>query len=214
MCAVMDATYAGDAVFLVVRDSHRSENVWCQEFVTESTYAYQVAYHELIDGGFEIISITGDGRVALPFLFPGIPVQMCHFHQKQIIIQCTTLNPKLEAGQEILALVNTLTYTDEATFAKALSLWCTKWFTFLNEKTTNPDTGKEYYTHRKLRRARSSLKMHLSILFTYLRYPELNIPNTTNSLDGSFAKVKTARRVHTGLRRARLLKVLLSLIQK
>jgi hypothetical protein len=214
MCAVMDATRVGESVFLVVRDSHQRENVWCRLFSSETTAAYQIAYQELVEQGFEIVSITGDGRVALSYLFPGIPIQMCHFHQKQIIVQCTTLNPKLVCGQEILALVNTLTTTDEPTFTKAFRAWCDTWHDFLNEKTINPDTGRTQYTHRNLRRARTSLKTHLPVLFTYQKYPDLHIPNTTNSLEGSFAKVKTAVRVHTGLRRRRLVKLVRSLIQK
>lgn len=213
MSSVMDATHVGASVFLVVRDPNKSENVWCKEFYSESTYAYQVAYQELSEQGFEIVSITGDGRVALPFLFP-VPIQMCHFHQKQIIVRCTTLHPKLEAGQEILAIVDTLTHTDKKLFTRAFDAWCLKWNVFLDEKTLSPDTGKKQFTHRKLRRARSSIKRNLHFLFTYLTYPKLNIPNTTNSLDGSFAKVKTARRVHTGLRRDRLIKLMLSLLQK
>ena len=210
----MDATYSSNSVFVVVRDPNEKENVWCREFLSESTYAYQVAYAELLEKGFTITGITGDGRVALPFLFPGVPIQMCHFHQKQIVVQCTTLNPTLATGQEVLDLINTLTYTDEETFTEAFNTWCKKWHDFLNEKTTNPNTNRKQFTHRKLRRARSSIKRHLPFLFTYLKYPELNMPNTTNSLDGSFAKVKTARRVHTGLRYDRSVKLMLSLLQK
>jgi len=214
MSAVMDATHAGEGVFLVVRDPNTRENVWCRAFSNESTYAYQVAHQELLEQGFEIVGITGDGRIALPFLFPGTPIQMCHFHQKQIIVQCVTLNPKLDAGKEILALVNTLTHTDEETFTEAFTVWCKRWHDFLNERTINPETRRRQYTHRKLRRARSSLNTHLPMLFTYQKYPQLGIPNTTNSLDGSFAKVKTAMRVHSGLRRDRMVKLARSLLQK
>ncbi len=214
MSAVMDAIHTGSSVFVVVRDVQRKENVWCREFESESPYAYQVAYNDLTRSGFEIVSITGDGRVALPYVFSGVPIQMCHFHQKQIIVRCVSLHPKLQAGKELLALVETLTTTDERMFTKRFESWCVRWYDFLNEKTINPETGRKQYTHRKLRRARTSIKMHLPFLFTYLKYPELHIPNTTNSLEGMFAKVKTARRVHTGLRRTRLLKLLLSLLRK
>ena len=209
----MDATYAGDKVFVVVRDPVRKENIWCKTYSSESTYAYQEAYRELTEQGFLITGITGDGRVAVPFLFP-VPIQMCHFHQKQIIVTCTTKNPKLPAGREILDLINTLTTTDEETFTRRFNEWCAKWDSFLKEKTLNPETGRSQYTHRKLRRARTSIKTHLPYLFTYQKYPELNMPNTTNSLDGSFGKVKTARRVHTGLKPHRQMKLLLSLLRK
>ena len=45
-------------------------------------------------------------------------------------------------------------------------------------------------------------------------HPELNIPNTTNSLDGSFKKVKNAIAVHSGLTQERKLKLVMSLIMK
>lgn len=35
-----------------------------------------------------------------------------------------------------------------------------------------------------------SLKINLPFLFTYLKYSELNIPNTTNFLDGSVSQLK------------------------
>jgi hypothetical protein len=41
-----------------------------------------------------------------------------------------------------------------------------------------------------------SLKTNLPYLFTYLEYRELNIPNTTNSLDGSFTNLKDLAGVH------------------
>ena len=71
-----------------------------------------------------------------------------------------------------------------------------KWFephqSYLNERTTNPETGKSHYTHRKLRSAYSSLKRNLDYLFVFEQYPDLNIPNTTNLLDGEFAGLKRA----------------------
>ncbi|HEY4478754.1 MAG TPA: hypothetical protein VI981_00100, partial [Candidatus Paceibacterota bacterium] len=42
----------------------------------------------------------------------------------------------------------------------------------------------------KVRGAYLSMERNLPYLFTYQKYPELNIPNTTNSLDGSFTHLK------------------------
>ena len=36
----------------------------------------------------------------------------------------------------------------------------------------------------------SELTTNLPYLFTYQKYPELAIPNTTNALDGTFAHLK------------------------
>lgn len=214
MVAIMDATYTGDSWMLVVRDPHAKENVYVREYTHETTFAYQEAKRALEEQGFVFMAIVGDGRVATPWLFSDVPVQMCHFHQIQIIIRYTTLNPKLEAGQELLDLVRTLPNTDEASFTDAFNQWCRTWDTFLKECATDTTTGRKRYTHRNLRAARTSIRQHLPYLFTYTKHPELNIPNTTNSLDGSFGKVKKSIGIHSGLKRTRRIKMITSLITK
>ena len=47
-----------------------------------------------------------------------------------------------------------------------------------------------YYTHKKVRSAYRSLKTNLPNLFTYQRYLALNIPNTTNTIDGSLLDIR------------------------
>lgn len=212
MVAIMDATRVGDEWVFVVRDPHEKENVYVETVQSESTYCYQVALQKLNEQGFSILAIVGDGKVAVSWLFRGIPVQMCHFHQKQIVIRCITLDPQLPAGIELLALINTLTTSTEAFFTDAFTKWCEKWETFLKEKSLNEKSGRYAYTHRKLRSARDSIKRHLPYLFTFLRYPELYIPNTANSLDGSFTKIKNSIAVHAGLSRTQKMKMVKTLL--
>ena len=209
----MDASRVGSQWIFVVRDPHAKENVYMATVQFESTFCYQVALQTLKERGFTITAIVGDGKVTVSWLFKDIPLQMCHFHQKQIVIRCITLNPLLPAGIELLAITNTLTTSSEADFTVRFTDWCTKWDEFLKEKSLNEKTGKYFYTHRKLRSARDSIKRHLPILFTFEHYPHLNIPNTTNSLDGSFTKIKNSIAVHAGLahkQKMKLVKTLLS----
>lgn len=212
MVAVIDATRVCDEWVFVVRDPHEKENVYVETVQSESTYCYQVALQTLREQGFSIQAVIGDGKMTVSWLFKGLPVQMCHFHQKQIVIRCITLNPQLPAGIELLALVNTLTTSTEATFTDAFISWCEKWEAFLKEKSLNEKSGRYAYTHRKLRSARDSIKRHLPYLFTFLRYPELHIPNTTNSLDGVFTKIKNSIAVHAGLSRAQKMKMVKTLL--
>jgi len=212
MVAVMDATRVGDEWVFAVRDPHEKENVYVEIVPCESTYCYQVAVHDLRERGFTLQAIVGDGKMALSWLFKGLPVQMCHFHQKQIVIRCITLNPQLPAGVELLALTNTLTTSAEAEFTALFTMWCEKWETFLKEKSLNEKSGRYAYTHRKLRSARDSIKRHLPYLFTFLRYPDLHIPNTTNSIDGSFTKIKNSIAVHAGLSRDQKMKMVKTLL--
>lgn len=210
--AIMDATRVGRWWYFVVRDPHAKENVYMAEIYSETTFCYQMAIKELTEKGFIIKAVVVDGKVALsPWLFGDILVQMCHFHQKQIIVRYITLSPILEAGKELLALANTLTITNEEEFTLAFKNWCDKWKTFLNEKTVS-EKGRPFFTHRNLRSAKSSVKRHLPYLFTYKKYPELHIPNTTNSLDGSFAKLKNSIAVHAGLSQKLKMKMIKTLL--
>jgi hypothetical protein len=213
MVAVGDATWIHGSWMLVIRDPERHENVYEAELSWETTAAYQVARRELASQGVRFSAFVGDGRVATPFIFSDIPVQMCHFHQIQIAVRHLTTHPDLQAGQELLALVYTLPTSDKASFIDAFALWCRTWADFLKEKTVHPETGRSSYTHRRLRSARASIADHIDYLFTFQDHPELRIPNTTNSLDGSFKKVKLALGVHSGLSRKRKLKLVTSLLR-
>ena len=140
---------------------------------------------------------------------------MCQFHQIKQVTKYLTRRPQTEAGRELRTLILTLTTTDEAMFTKALEAWHAKWGGYIEEKTVDSFvTGKKkwYYTHGKVRSAYRSIKHNLPYLFTYLKYPELNIPNTTNDLDGSFSALKKKLAVHHGLRRDRRFKVISQLL--
>jgi hypothetical protein len=178
------------------------KNIYVREVQTESVDAYRKGRTELEKRGYTIQAIVLDGKPGVRQLFSDIPVQMCHFHQKQIITRYLTNSPKLQASIELKRLTAILCETDETTFFSALEAWHTKWSYFLKEKTTDPITGKWHYTHKRLRSAYRSLKLNLPYLFTYRKYPELNIPNTTNSLDGCFAYLKELVRVHRGSTKA------------
>lgn len=144
------------------------------------------------------MAVVLDGRRGIRAVFADVPVQMCHFHQKMIINRYLTTKPKLEAGIELREITFDLRKTNEEAFSKALNDWHKKWKEFLKERTTNPVTGKWHYTHKRIRAAYRSLVTNLPYLFTYQKYPELNIPNTTNSLDGSFAHLKELLIIHRG----------------
>jgi len=184
---------------LVFRDWTSKENLWWKFIDEEKIYYYDEGRAHLLSLGYIILSVTCDGFSGLPQLFFPIPVQFCHFHQAQIVRRYTTLNPKIVAGHELLELVKTLTITTEKIFEHRLSIFVDKYRTFLNEKTTNSLTGISFYTHPRLRSAVKSLQVHLHMLFTFERYPLLNIPTTTNSLESHFSHIKDIVRIHRGL---------------
>ncbi len=214
MVAVMDCTFFGrTSGYLVVRDPHQRENVYWSEIERETLDEYRCARDTLESLGFVILAVVADGKPGLKPLYKKLPVQMCHFHQKLIITRYLTMRPKLEAGIELRELVHSLLEKDEESFSQELAAWHEKWHEFLKERTTNPETGRWHYTHKRLRSAHRSLQTNLPYLFTYKRYPELNIPNTTNGLEGSFTHLKELVRVHRGAKPDLKRKIITSILQ-
>ena len=197
---VMDTTYFRRAFgVMVFRCPHRKKNLLWKFVPWEKFEHYNDGITELVQQGWKIKAIVCDGKSGLLKGF-SVPTQMCHFHQAAIVTRYVTRRPKLEAGKELQALMRLLPRTDEERFTHWLNLWHEKWKDFLSEKTTDEITGTWHYTHGRLRSAYYSVKRNLPYLFTYLRYPELNIPNTTNSLEGIFTHIKKNIRLHGGLR--------------
>jgi len=200
----MDTTYFGrDFGVMLFKDAYTKENLLKYYVKNETNALYLKGINELIRKGFEILAIVCDGRRGLFHLFGNIPMQMCQFHQVAIIRRYITKNPKLPASIELKELVSMLKMTDKESFEGGLELWHNKWESFLNERSINPKTGKSYYTHKKLRSAYRSLKTNLKWLFTWYDYPELDIPNTTNAIDGHFSDLKNKLRNHNGLTKKR-----------
>lgn len=193
-----------------------AENIWWHEVASELMTHYRYARAILEECGWILKAAVVDGRRGFLKVFEGMPVQICQFHQIKIVGRYLTSRPKTEAGKELLALVLTLTKTDEATFSTALIAWHESWKDFISQKTVSTfENGKTkwHYTHKNVRSAYRSLATNLSGLFTYQKYPELNIPNTTNSLDGSFSALKKKLGVHHGLRCDRRYKVVSKLLR-
>ena len=213
--AVVDCVFFGrSSGYLVVRDPLRKRNIYWSEIARESLDEYRCARDTLESMGFVIKAVVADGKPGLKRLYDDVPAQMCHFHQKAIVTRHLTTRPRLEAGIELRGLTHSLCDAKEEAFAQGLAEWYVKWRMFLAEKTTNPETGKWSYTHKRLRAAYRSLKTNLRYLFSYQRYPELGIPNTTNGLEGSFAHLKELVKLHRGIKQDLKKKMIESILQK
>ena len=201
---MMDATYWGDNFGVILfKDSNTKENLLKYYVKYETNALYRKGIGELKSMGFIIVGIVCDGRRGLIQSFPKVPVQMCQFHQAAIVRRYITKNPRMPAAQELMGIVYLMKQTDKESFEGALKLWHIKWDSFLNERTTNQETGKSHYTHKRLRSAIRSLETNLPWLFTWYDNMELEIPSTNNSLEGHFADLKNKLRNHNGLSLAR-----------
>ncbi len=214
---ITDTTFWGRSYGVCVFRSHDlKKNIWWREVDGERMAHYYYGRKILEERGWIFTAAVVDGRRGFFNVFKDIPVQMCQFHQIKQVTKYLTRRPKTDAGRELRALVLTLTKAHEASFTAALEAWHKKWGGFIEEKTTETFiTGKTkwYYTHKKVRSAYRSLKTNLPYLFTYQKYPDLNIPNTTNDLDGSFSALKKKLAAHHGLRRDRRFKVISQLLR-
>jgi len=197
---------------LVYRDPVESEDLWWRFIDEEKIVHYLEGLLFLENQDYEIVSVTCDGFRGLLKIFNKYPVQFCHFHQKQIIRRYVTVNPKLVAGIELKEVVEMLGEVSRSEFIQYLKAYINRHRDFLNEKTINPLTGKQAYTHQRLRSAIRSLQTNLDHLFTYEKYPHSKIPTTTNSLESHFSHIKDVVRIHRGLTRSIKEKVIESIL--
>jgi transposase-like protein len=181
---------------ILFRDAELKENLWWKFTKHESQLDYLEGRAFLEKLGYTIVSVTFDGFKGNIPVFRGIPEQMCHFHMKQIVIRNVTLKPRTEAGQVILALVQTLHKTKKEIFTLRLQQFHFYYQAFLNEKTIHPD-GSKSYTHEGVRNAYNSLVFWHDYLFTYKS--NTHIPNTTNTCEGHFSHLKDIIRIHRGI---------------
>ena len=195
----MDTTYFG-RIFgvMVFKDSISGQILFKQYVKQETNNLYLFGVKEVARRGIKIQSIICDGRKGLLNLFDGIPIQMCNFHQVATIRRYLTKKPKMQASQELWSHVLLLKNTDKESFEGGLNDWHIKWSDFLNERKIDAK-GKNRYVHKRSRSAYRSLKTNLPWLFTWYDNLGLNIPNTTNAIDGHFADLKNKLRNHNGL---------------
>lgn len=196
-----------DATFFSRRDGvlvfrAQQKNLHWRFVSTESVEEISLGLNHLERLGYTFKSVTLDGRRGVIQLFqahyPHLPIQLCQFHQAQIIRRYTTNNPKTMCGIELKLLMSVLTDTDRTVFSSLLDTLHELHESFLKERN---ELGQ--FKHRRLRSAFRSLRTNLPYLFTCRDYPELTVPNTMNSCDGSFAHWKQRVKIHRGLSRKR-----------
>ncbi|WP_455240211.1 IS256 family transposase, variant Zn-binding type [Polluticaenibacter yanchengensis] len=187
---------------MVFKDSLSGQVLYKQYVKHETNKLYLAGIEEISRRGIKVQSIICDGRKGLFSLFEDVTIQMCNFHQVAIIRRYLTKRPKMQASKELWEVTQLLARTDRESFEGGLNAWYLKWTDFLNEKKMGID-GKNRYIHKKLRSAYNSLKNNMPWLFTWYDNIGLEIPNTTNAIDGMFSDLKNKLRNHNGLSMAR-----------
>ncbi len=207
-----DATFFGrDYGFIVFHDSNSILSF--DEIKTENVPEIRSSIRRLARKGYSFKSFTVDGKQGVIQMFekeyPGVPIQFCHFHQQAIIRRYITRNPRTECGMDINILMRDLKNKTEKEFRETLEEIKIKHRDFLAEKNE-----KGEFLHKRIRSALRSLKKHLPYLFAYKNHPDLNIPNTTNRLEGKFSHLKEKVKIHRGLRKDRRKKMIKFILSK
>ncbi len=204
---VLDATYFGrEYGYFCFSDGKKI--IYFREIRTEGVKIFRECLKHLQDNlGYRFQSFVLDGKRGfinnLKKLYPGRPIQMCHFHQKAIIRRYITDKPKSKCGQELKELMTGLSNTEPQEFIDKFFALQEKYQLFLRIRN-----DKNNFKHGTIRSAFASINYHLQYLFTYKEHPLLKIPNTTNDLEGKFAHLKEKVKIHRGTTKNRKKKLL------
>lgn len=211
---VFDASRIGSEILLVARAPKIKVNLGSAWILSETKETYAGLRANIESKGYKLKAVVLDGRTGIPRVFGDIPVQICQFHQLQIVRRKLTLRPETEAGQKLLSIAFSISKTDEKTLSQELILWNKNYQNFIDEKTYTLGTKRWRYTHRRVRSAYLSLKRNLPFLYTYHKHPALEIPNTTNSLDGYWSRLKNLLSAHRGKSKERIKKMITEILRK
>lgn len=72
---------------------------------------------------------------------------------------------------------------------RMLSDWHSKYVPYVNTKTINKGSNKEWFTHKMVRKAYIHIRRALPYMFSFIECPD--IPKSTNALESFFAQSPT-----------------------
>lgn len=216
---IVDTTYFGRTLGIVtIVDAYTGRLLYFKEIHhSETNDDYYVAIHTIIKAGIEPLACVLDGRKGLANLLEeeNILVQMCHFHMWQIVRRYLTNKPVLGPNIELKWLMdnflNKHTNTDKNTFLTQIINWKHRNLVWLNERHRN-EYGRLEWTHANTRKAYNAIISHSKWLFTYEDYPDLNIPKTSNMIEGKFGNAKDKLKLHHGYTNKLKIKIFFSLL--
>lgn len=145
---------------------------------------------------------------ALSRLYPATPIQLCQFHSVKAVLKYIGRKPQSHCGRSIKKLILKLTTLTKTQFIEKYQKLILRHKDFIQER--NYLGG---YKHQEIRSALNSMQANIAFLFTYLDYPNLNIPNTNNSMEGYFGQHKFKIKLHRGLSREHKIKILNQMLQ-
>jgi transposase-like protein len=118
-------------------------------------------------------------KKAIEEIYPTAKIQRCLTHIHRQIKNYISNNPKSDCWKDLQKIITFEKFKNKENFLKEFNLWEKKYFDFLKEKSTN--WTNSWYTHRKLRWARSHIKNAIPYMFYFLE--DENIKKSSNDLE-------------------------------
>lgn len=203
---VVDATRLDSGVVAIARSNtdhlhwryapYESSDVWLRIFL-----AYPGLQAIVSDGQ------KGIQKAAVICFGDTIILQRCHFHVKQNLQAKLTKHPATAAGQDLQALAVRLprvkAWDDTALFVGVFQGLYEAYRVFLKQRTYHDEHKRHWsYTHARVRSTYRQVDDLIASdqLFAYIMHPELQLPNTTNHVEGGLnARMSELTRAHRGL---------------
>jgi transposase-like protein len=202
----MDGTYFSNNVCLVL---YRDNTIKFTQLyrITDGEWYEEIKedLENLLALGVEIESITCDGHraqlKAIRKVCKYVALQRCLVHIQRMCMIWLRMNPKTVAGIELRRIVSKLHTVDNEEKKQHWIMSVIKWYeeykTFVNEKSINIETGRQWFKHKSVRRSFVMIKQALPNMFCFLENPR--IPKSTNGLESFFGHLKGHLNVHRGL---------------
>lgn len=202
----MDGTYFNNNVCLVL---YRDNTIKFTQLyrITNGEWYEEIKedLENLLKLGVEIESITCDGHraqlKAIRKVCKHVVLQRCLVHIQRMCMIWLRMNPKTVPGIELRRIVSKLHTVDNEEKKQHWIMSVIKWHgeykTFVNEKSINTETGRQWFKHKAVRRSFVMIKQALPNMFCYLENPR--IPKSTNGLESFFGHMKGHLNVHRGL---------------
>jgi len=203
---VLDATYlAGRREAVLV--ARTPQAVICWGFALHENQAAWELLLSQIRGTPRAIVCDGQKGLlkAVGARYPQTPIQRCLKHVKQGVQNKLSTHPKTAAGKELYQMskqiTNVRTRRQKRRWVRQFKRWIKRYAPFLNERSQGiMSSGRKHswYTHGRLRGAKSILLRALPHLFTFVGHYE--IPRTSNHIEGGInARLKELLRNHRGM---------------
>jgi hypothetical protein len=97
--------------------------LYWKKITTENKEVYEEARRYLEEAGFNIQAVVLDAKHGIREVFSGLVVQICQYHQQQIVVRYLTTRPKTGAGLGLKVITGALTELDETSFTELLDAW-------------------------------------------------------------------------------------------